>query len=139
LICTLSIHGYRFTFKHLCWHSITKILRNGPRAHFPFKLTIRSESTLTPLSNTNFVVPRFQKPRQKHLKSSVGKKRSVQGQRQIKLTQEVARQMLSTHLSLGMSLYFPPIYSSLMFGPTHMWDSAKMNLYYVHSLFACLG
>jgi hypothetical protein len=36
LICTLSIHGYRFTFKHLCWHSITKILRNGPRAHFPF-------------------------------------------------------------------------------------------------------
>ncbi|KAL5659538.1 hypothetical protein ACJX0J_032701, partial [Zea mays] len=21
---------------HLCWHSITKILRNGPRAHFPF-------------------------------------------------------------------------------------------------------
>jgi hypothetical protein len=20
----------------LCWHSITKILRNGPRAHFPF-------------------------------------------------------------------------------------------------------
>jgi hypothetical protein len=36
LICTLSIHGYRFTFKHLCWHSITKILRNGPREHFPF-------------------------------------------------------------------------------------------------------
>jgi hypothetical protein len=34
----LSIHGHRFTFKHLCWHSITKILRNGPRAHFPFKL-----------------------------------------------------------------------------------------------------
>jgi hypothetical protein len=33
----LSIHGHRFTFKHLCWHSITKILRNGPRAHFPFK------------------------------------------------------------------------------------------------------
>jgi hypothetical protein len=32
----LSIHGHRFTFKHLCWHSITKILRNGPRAHFPF-------------------------------------------------------------------------------------------------------
>jgi hypothetical protein len=22
----------------LCWHSITKILRNGPRAHFPFTL-----------------------------------------------------------------------------------------------------
>jgi hypothetical protein len=33
----LSSHGHRFTFKHLCWHSITKILRNGPRAHFPFK------------------------------------------------------------------------------------------------------
>jgi hypothetical protein len=34
----LFIHGHRFTFKHLCWHSITKILRNGPRAHFPFTL-----------------------------------------------------------------------------------------------------
>jgi hypothetical protein len=37
LIYTLSIQGYRFTFKHLCWHSITKILRNGPRAHFSFR------------------------------------------------------------------------------------------------------
>jgi hypothetical protein len=32
----LFIHGHRFTFKYLCWHSITKILRNGPKAHFPF-------------------------------------------------------------------------------------------------------
>jgi hypothetical protein len=32
----LFIHGHRFTFKHLCLQSITKILRNGPRAHFPF-------------------------------------------------------------------------------------------------------
>jgi hypothetical protein len=32
----MSIHEHKFTFKHLCWHSITKILRNGPRAHFPF-------------------------------------------------------------------------------------------------------
>jgi hypothetical protein len=23
---------------HLCWHLITKILRNGPRAHFPFSI-----------------------------------------------------------------------------------------------------
>jgi hypothetical protein len=29
-------HGHIFTFKHLCLHSITKILRNGPKAHFPF-------------------------------------------------------------------------------------------------------
>jgi hypothetical protein len=36
VICTLFIHGHRFTFKHLCLHSITKILRNGPKAHFPF-------------------------------------------------------------------------------------------------------
>jgi hypothetical protein len=35
----LFTHGHRFTFKHLCWHSITKILRNGPKAHFPFKAT----------------------------------------------------------------------------------------------------
>jgi hypothetical protein len=26
------------TFKHLCLHSITKILRNGPKAHFPFRM-----------------------------------------------------------------------------------------------------
>jgi hypothetical protein len=35
-MCTLFIHGHRFTFKHLCWRLITKILRNGPKAHFPF-------------------------------------------------------------------------------------------------------
>jgi hypothetical protein len=38
----LFIHGHRFTFKYLCWHSITKILRNGPRAHFPFTPTSHS-------------------------------------------------------------------------------------------------
>jgi hypothetical protein len=36
VICTLFNHEHIFTFKHLCLHSITKILRNGPRAHFPF-------------------------------------------------------------------------------------------------------
>jgi hypothetical protein len=36
MICTLSTSLHRLTQKHLCWHSITKILRNGPRAHFPF-------------------------------------------------------------------------------------------------------
>jgi hypothetical protein len=45
LICTLSIHEHKFTFNHLCWHSITKILRNGPRAHFPFTSAVaRAES-----------------------------------------------------------------------------------------------
>jgi hypothetical protein len=37
VICTLFNHGHILTFKHLCLHSITKILRNGPRAHFPFR------------------------------------------------------------------------------------------------------
>jgi hypothetical protein len=37
MICTLSTTLLGLTQKHLCWHSITKILRNGPRAHFPFK------------------------------------------------------------------------------------------------------
>jgi hypothetical protein len=36
VICTLFIHEHVFTFKPLCLHSIAKILRNGPRAHFPF-------------------------------------------------------------------------------------------------------
>jgi hypothetical protein len=38
VICTLIILGHIFTFKHLCLHSITKILRNGPKAHFPFRV-----------------------------------------------------------------------------------------------------
>jgi hypothetical protein len=38
MIFTLSTTLHRFAQKHLCWHSITKILRNGPRAHFPFTL-----------------------------------------------------------------------------------------------------
>jgi hypothetical protein len=33
----LFTHEHIFTFKHLCLHPITKILRNGPRAHFPFR------------------------------------------------------------------------------------------------------
>jgi hypothetical protein len=37
----LFIRGHRFTFKHLCLHLITKILRNGPRAHFPFNIRIK--------------------------------------------------------------------------------------------------
>jgi hypothetical protein len=36
VIYTLFIHEHIFTFRPLCLHSITKILRNGPRAHFPF-------------------------------------------------------------------------------------------------------
>jgi hypothetical protein len=45
VICTLFINGHIFTFKHLCLHSITKILRNGPKAHFPF-----NTHSLTPLA-----------------------------------------------------------------------------------------
>jgi hypothetical protein len=37
MIFTLFIHVHKFPIKHMCWHSITKIHRNGPRAHFPFK------------------------------------------------------------------------------------------------------
>jgi hypothetical protein len=46
----LFIHGHRFTFKYLCWHSITKILRNGPKAHFPFTIprTTRARTTVAP-------------------------------------------------------------------------------------------
>jgi hypothetical protein len=52
--CTLFIHGHRFTLKHLCWHSITKILRNGPKAHFPFRNTCRDPAAEdhTSLSST---------------------------------------------------------------------------------------
>ena len=40
MIFTLFIHVHKFTFRPLCLHSITKILRNGPRAHFPFNLPL---------------------------------------------------------------------------------------------------
>jgi hypothetical protein len=42
----LSTTLHRLTQKHLRWHSITKILRNGPRAHFPFnRSVVTSEDT----------------------------------------------------------------------------------------------
>jgi hypothetical protein len=40
MIFTLFIHVHKFPIKHMCWHSITKIHRNGPRAHFPFNYDI---------------------------------------------------------------------------------------------------
>jgi transposase InsO family protein len=46
MICTLSTTLHRLAQKHLCWHSITKILRNGPRAHFPFKKAPRGYTHL---------------------------------------------------------------------------------------------
>jgi hypothetical protein len=39
VICTLFIHCINSHFKHLSWHSITKILRNDPKAHFPFNIS----------------------------------------------------------------------------------------------------
>jgi hypothetical protein len=52
LFCTLSIHKHEFIFKHLCWHSITKILRNGPRAHFPFTPYLRPQPSRAESSPT---------------------------------------------------------------------------------------
>jgi hypothetical protein len=48
----LFIHGHIFTFRHLCLHLITKILRNGPKAHFPFMN--RSDKTVVPSDFTNY-------------------------------------------------------------------------------------
>jgi hypothetical protein len=59
VICTLFIHGHGFTFKHLCLHSITKILRNGPKAHFPFKYVLTG------------VLPMHSKPRCRRPKVSL--------------------------------------------------------------------
>ena len=42
-LCWFSLHppfGIVSHLNHLCWHLITKILRNGPRAHFPFNLPL---------------------------------------------------------------------------------------------------
>jgi hypothetical protein len=41
VICTLSTPLHRSTQKYLRWHLTTKILRNGPRAHFPFSYHLR--------------------------------------------------------------------------------------------------
>jgi hypothetical protein len=46
----LIILGHIFTFKHLCLHSITKILRNGPKAHFPFTRSLFAHDLFCALS-----------------------------------------------------------------------------------------
>jgi hypothetical protein len=51
MICTLSTTLHRLTQKHLCWHSITKILRNGPRAHFPFNTAVMAKSFIMAVKN----------------------------------------------------------------------------------------
>jgi hypothetical protein len=53
MIFTLFIHVHKFPIKHMCWHSITKIHRNGPRAHFPFKDT-QAEGVLGELDRAIF-------------------------------------------------------------------------------------
>jgi hypothetical protein len=47
MICTLSTTLHRLAPKHLCWHSITKILGNGPRVHFRFSSEPRLPSQST--------------------------------------------------------------------------------------------
>jgi hypothetical protein len=59
----LFILGHIFTFKHLCLHSITKILRNGPKAHFPFSAGQqdgRMRADLTGLAHT-YAQPSYKK------------------------------------------------------------------------------
>jgi hypothetical protein len=46
----LFIHVHKFPIKHMCWHSITKIHRNGPRAHFPFTEAYRNPTDYSRLS-----------------------------------------------------------------------------------------
>jgi hypothetical protein len=64
----LFIHGHIFTFKHLCLHSITKILRNGPRAHFPFTITKSSKGDLVRLKYTFRYGDKFDEPNNDWLK-----------------------------------------------------------------------
>jgi hypothetical protein len=45
----LSTTLHRSTQKHLRWHPITKILRNGPGAHFPFTGFPTGQSIINPL------------------------------------------------------------------------------------------
>jgi hypothetical protein len=47
MIFTLFIHVHKFPIKHMCWHSITKIHRNGPRAHFPFTYSKAEDTALS--------------------------------------------------------------------------------------------
>jgi hypothetical protein len=56
VICTLFNYGHIFTFKHLCLHSITKILRNGPKAHFPFTSTPRVVASAHPFLEAGLTV-----------------------------------------------------------------------------------
>jgi hypothetical protein len=53
----LFIHGHIFTFWHLCLHLITKILRNGPRAHFPFRDAMSTSMEPHPRTKQAVVLP----------------------------------------------------------------------------------
>src|SRR5688572_22323786 len=69
VIYTLFIHEHIFTFRPLCLHSITKILRNGPRAHFPFTGAASStSSTPRPSGSCASICP----PSEQALRPSTG-------------------------------------------------------------------
>src|SRR5688572_30081832 len=80
VICTLFIHEHIFTFKPLCLHSITKILRNGPRAHFPFNSDESSIDSSDDEDATNIAVTKgllFPNVGHKCLMAKDGKKKKV--------------------------------------------------------------
>jgi len=63
MICTFSTTLHRLTQKHLCWRSITKILRNGPRAHFPFRAAVAHPMTNGQVERANDMILQGLKPR----------------------------------------------------------------------------
>lgn len=75
----------------------------------------------------------------KRSKCFARKKQTMQEQRLTKSACEVAQLMSPAHQSLGMSWHFSPIYSSPMFCPAQVWESAAMNPYYMYSSFDYSG
>jgi hypothetical protein len=51
MFCTLSTILHRLTQRHLCWHSITKILRKWPKDTFPFQDASARAERSSPLSS----------------------------------------------------------------------------------------
>jgi hypothetical protein len=112
VICTLFIHGHIFTFKHLCLHSITKILRNGPKAHFPFNIPNHHNSKhprfLKFTLNTRALAftPRHNSKDQSLSKSQIHLKYLVTCERVISCSFEL--------LLLGLPFFFSHSYSQVL-------------------------
>jgi hypothetical protein len=146
----------------MCWASNHQnTYRNCPRAHFPFtnlagqstydwrrqplhearketqgqstySRLIKADSTFDQLLSKN-----ASKKTVPHDRSTKKPRSPAKTKRPNKTTQKATRQA-SPVLPMRPG-YFPPVYSSLIYYPTQMWNGTKMNPWYIYSPFVYPG